>query len=228
MDKKILARIKKLLALSTSPNANEAASALRRAQELMEEHGISHDQVGMINVTEEEAPTSSGDKPPQYECNLVGQIAKAFGCRLIYAIVYPRNSWRIIGVEHRAQVAHYLTIVLLRKLRNARAEYLKTLYRCKRQTKVRRADEYCLGWCWKAVQKIMEYTGSAEEEAMIERYMQQHHPDTTKLTATNRVSDTDRSKGDLHKGIREASDLQLHGGVGGAEQGRPQVIGAGV
>lgn len=77
----ILDKIKKLLALSSSPNANEAASALRRAQELMEAYGIDRESVVAAEIVEEEIERRGGAKPSAFEAYLFATLARAFGCR---------------------------------------------------------------------------------------------------------------------------------------------------
>ena len=54
---KIKAKIKKLLALSRSPNPNEAASTLKMAQELMAEYGVEHSDVNTIDMRKEKQMT---------------------------------------------------------------------------------------------------------------------------------------------------------------------------
>ncbi|GCE83023.1 DUF2786 domain-containing protein [Komagataeibacter diospyri] len=48
--KAVMERLKKLIALSRSSNAHEAAAALARAQQLMREHKITEDDLVLSNM----------------------------------------------------------------------------------------------------------------------------------------------------------------------------------
>ncbi|MCI1796572.1 DUF2786 domain-containing protein [Acetobacter lovaniensis] len=50
--KAIMERLKKLMALSRSSNVHEAAAAMERATQLMQEHQITEDDLVLSNVTE--------------------------------------------------------------------------------------------------------------------------------------------------------------------------------
>lgn len=49
---KIIKRLRKLMALTQSSNANEAAAALARAQKLTETHGITQDDIELSDIHE--------------------------------------------------------------------------------------------------------------------------------------------------------------------------------
>ena len=53
VDEKLIEKIQKLFALGSSPNMNEAAAAIRKAQELMNEYDLSYGEVNYINKREE-------------------------------------------------------------------------------------------------------------------------------------------------------------------------------
>jgi hypothetical protein len=131
---KIKDKIKKLFALSKSPNANEAAVALEMAQKLMAEYGVKYTGSGEFEIAETEVKANGGKKPPRYEIYLMGVIAEAFGCRCAYGRCFLLNMkysyhHTFIGLEHRVKIATFIADVLLRKLKNARSAYIKTLPR---------------------------------------------------------------------------------------------------
>ncbi|EBS4241995.1 DUF2786 domain-containing protein, partial [Salmonella enterica subsp. enterica serovar Montevideo] len=49
---KAIRRLKKLMALTSSSNANEASAALARAQKLMEAHGVTQDDIEILDINE--------------------------------------------------------------------------------------------------------------------------------------------------------------------------------
>jgi hypothetical protein len=82
----IVARIKKLLALAQSDNANEAALAASRARELMVQHAISEAQ---LTPSEREPIETEGfqmqtRRIPHWEALLAYVLAPSFFCRAFY------------------------------------------------------------------------------------------------------------------------------------------------
>ena len=81
IDPKILGKIKKCLALSSSDNPHEAAAAMRQAHALMAAHGVSAEQITMADIGEAHANsrTMARNKPAQWEGALAAMVGKAFG-----------------------------------------------------------------------------------------------------------------------------------------------------
>jgi hypothetical protein len=221
---KIKGRIRKLLALSKSPNPHEAASALEMAQKLMEEYRIDRGGIGAIEIGEEAARTAYRENPPLYEDILIGKIAKAFGCRTVYHLQGTSCRWKFVGLKHRAQAAAFIAETLLRKLKNARAEYTKTLYRVRsRFRKTQRADDFCTSWVCAVAGKLSAFAGPApEEEKEIDRFIRAGHPNLTDLNPARR---TFGNADDYLRGKRAGEGVALQHGVGAA--GAPLAIGGG-
>ena len=57
--KSVLAKIRKCLALANSANEYEAAAALAKARALMEEHGLTDDDIALADVCQEQASRAS-------------------------------------------------------------------------------------------------------------------------------------------------------------------------
>ncbi|OHD22793.1 MAG: hypothetical protein A2Y38_20210 [Spirochaetes bacterium GWB1_59_5] len=206
----ILGKIKKLLALGNSPNANEAAAAFKRARELMDEYGISEEEVSFADVQEKTIQRSRWSIPPRYEAILASTIAKAFGVRLLYC----GNGWTFIGFDHRLEIAMYVGTVLLRKLAGARAAYMATLYRCKRATKTRRADEFCLGWVSAVISKVSDFVGTEQEKALLDHYMTRY-ADAHTLAPIDRVGEKLGARNDFYHGSIKGEGVDLRHGVQG-------------
>ncbi|HWR12472.1 MAG TPA: DUF2786 domain-containing protein [Rectinemataceae bacterium] len=207
----MIAKIKKLLALGKSPNANEAATAILKAQELMERYGVDINTVETSEIVEEELNRHVGKKPSAYEAYLMSSIARAFGCRLIHRIEYEGAKWVFIGTSSRSEVAAFISTVLLRKLSGSRRAYMKTLYRCKRDTKIRRADDYCLGWVASVIQKIKTFSGSDDDETILDLYMKRYDT-ANKLETINRKASNNRYQS-FYLGQAAAQNVEIQHGV---------------
>jgi hypothetical protein len=222
---KIKNRIKKLFALSKSSNANEAATALEMAQKLMAEYGLIKSEIPTLDVNENDAPRTSGNVPPQYEINLAVSIAEAFGCEVLInrkldteKLVY-RNTYQFIGIDYRPEVASYIAIVLFRKLRRARAEYLKSLYRIRsRAVKIKRGDEFSKGWVSIVIKKLKTVSRTPEENMALEMYMK-------KYTNLENISGIDRGAIkkyehlDWYKGREAGEGVEVQHGVESRKSG---------
>jgi hypothetical protein len=222
---KVKDKIKKLFALSKSQNANEAATALEMAQKLMDEYGLVKSEIPTLDVNENEAPRTSGNVPPQYEINLAVSIAEAFGCKVllnrkldIKELIY-KNTYKFIGIDYRPEVASYIAVVLFCKLRRARAEYLKSLYRVRsRVTKTKRGDEFSKEWVSIVLQKLKIFSGTPEENIALEMYMKKY----TNLESINGIDRGAVKKYeclDWYNGRKAGKDVEIRHGVEGREKG---------
>jgi hypothetical protein len=236
---KIKSKIKKLLALSKSPNANEAALALEMAQKLMAKCGVKLNEVGEFEIIKEKIDGNGGVHPPQYEVYLAGEIATAFGCRIAYGVVRripksfyenyyddPKYGHIFVGLEHRVKIASFIAGVLLRKLKKARNEYIKKLNRVRiRANKIQRADSFCLGWAFTVVSKLHEFTNTPDEQMAIDSYVAGLDWGND-LKAISRKEVKSSGINDFSNGRRAAKDVQILHGVEGEEKGARLLRGA--
>ena len=114
---KILDRIKKLLALSTSSNVNEAATAAAAAQKLMLEHrltevDISDTQDGQMF----ELPMGAAGFASRWKFALVTGVARAFFCEAVGLRVGARRKVRVVGLREDVEIASRVFKYLLREI----------------------------------------------------------------------------------------------------------------
>jgi hypothetical protein len=225
---KIKLKLKKLFALSRSSNANEAALALEMAMKLMTEYGIKRNEVGEFEVIKDWFKGNGGEKPPKYEVCLSGAIAKAFACELAYGWHKTNkteygyyNGWyghTLVGLEHRVQIACFIATVLFRKLKKARSDYLKKLTKVRSKTnKIKRADEFCLGWVCVVMDKLHHFTNTPDEQKAIDDYV-------ATLGWTNKLKTIDRGPvksnvNDFYNGRQAGSGVEIQNGVNGKASG---------
>ena len=152
-DKRILAKIKKLMAMVERGNPHESANAMKKVQALMAEHQLSSEDVALsgIDASKVKAANSS-ERQPKWSLLLVSLVRQAFGVEAImcHEMAWGRNTAEVmfIGPAERVEIAGYVYTVLARQLKAARAEYISSLSkRMKTSTKTARADLFCEGWC---------------------------------------------------------------------------------
>lgn len=181
MSTKIIDKVKKLLALATSDNPNEAAAALDRAQQLMAEHGIGAEQLE-ASTTEERIvegkvrSIATASRAKDWEQYLLNRVGVAFGCELMFirGLKYASGKdqyahWILVGAPLDVEVAVYAGAALLKQLSRARAKFTRQLPDVGRWYKTREVDTYCLGWVHSAVAKLQPMMDARVRAARAER-----------------------------------------------------------
>lgn len=227
---KIIAKIKKCLALSTSSNVNEASIALEQAHKLMQQYGISAQDVEASAATENYHTATVKDSPSEWENALAVSAAKAMNCACGFqgsARPSGRGRWLFIGIEPGPELAAYAFDVLLRQLKRDRAHHVKTqLKRCQAKTKAARAVSYCEGWVYAVYSKITALKPNATTQTAIDAYIAKHYPDKKPLTTRdNPKTHTRNQTHDAALGYMAGQDAQLNQAMtGSAEQQQLEVL----
>lgn len=219
---KVLAKIKKLLALAKSGNEHEAANALRLAQKLMQEHRLSAQDVALAEVTKQEVKrANSADKQPLWSTLLSHTISKAFGVTHILSYSRAIGATIIfIGPQDRVEIATYCYEVLAGQLVKARRTYLAKLNkRLKLTTKTNRADLFAEGWISAVRHKVEALVPTESEQQLIKLFTAKHYPKL--VDAESRAAELKkRDVNAYHEGAAQGSHVRLNAGVNGSEQGK--------
>lgn len=106
-DEKLIAKIEKLLRLSSSNNEHEAQSAMMKAQELMAKHNIKMADVNPEEQPQEKVETRTSER---YREGWVGDLATIiagnFRCRTLLLYANKGNTYRVrfYGANDDAQI----------------------------------------------------------------------------------------------------------------------------
>ncbi len=125
MKKKIIEKIRKLLALSTSPNENEAAIAIRKAQEMLRQYELTMADVLEVsedNVRETMVPIKPSSRIPKWIQWMVSAITEILEVRAY-------GSWKLVngksihcyywvGFEVDVALAHHAFLLLQRGIQD--------------------------------------------------------------------------------------------------------------
>lgn len=217
MDKRILDKIKKLMALAGSNNPHEAANALRKAQLLMQQYQLSEADVELSDIAEHSAALVNTSKTqPQWSLNLLAMIQQAFGVTAYFRTYRERRCF-FVGYQDRAEIAAYCYAVLARQLKSARRDFLASLNkRLKATTKTARADLFCEGWVSGVYQQVRDLVPSEKEQALVAQYMSQKHSGMTSAKGREaKATKRDQDAGFL--GFIAGKQVKLNAGVGGQE-----------
>ena len=214
MDKALLAKIRKCLALTRSANEHEAAAALAKARQLMDENGIDETDLELTEIEEATARASRNMRPPTWENILAATVMHAMNVTHIIDNVGDRC---FIGRAPRAEVASYAFAVLARQLKAARSDYIaKQLRRCKPGRKRQRADVFCEGWAMAVYRKIAALLPERSEDEALDRYLAVQYPGLAKVDS--RTAKKTRAADDYRRGRSAGSAVELNVGVGAAAQ----------
>ena len=212
MNKALLAKIRKCLALSKSSNEHEAAAALAMARRLMEEHGVDDAMLAMADIEEAAARASRNQRPPRWESVLSRVICHALS---VTAFINEDGDRCFVGRAPRPEVASYAFAVLFRQLKVARSAYIaKYLKRCRPGRKRQRADVFCEGWTSAVLVKVRELIPAPAEDEAVKQYLAVHYPNLT--TIQSRVAKPTRAADDAWRGWNQGSAIELNVGLGGS------------
>ena len=107
---KILDKIKKLFALATSPNENEAQLAMEKASELLAKHNLS--MADLQNETKEQPrmfmfSKDMGERVPKWKQLIYVVLPKTFDCAVLIERSYRKQEYIIIGQKEDVEMTTY-------------------------------------------------------------------------------------------------------------------------
>jgi len=220
---RILHKIERCLALSKSSNGNEAGTALRQAQALMAQYGVSQQDLAIADFDVVERETAAGRTPPRYLEQLAQLINSAFGTTTVYSTSWRggryRGIYEFVGPRDAVQIAGYAFEVLQRQLVRDRQAFLADQNpRIKRATKTLRGDAFAEAWVVGARHLVSPMAMTEDVRALHRAYRQQRYGDLKSLN----VRDHKPLRRHDHKardaGFAAGKSAQLSHGVTATEQ----------
>ncbi|MBA5777472.1 DUF2786 domain-containing protein [Stappia sp. F7233] len=211
-DKAILAKIRKCLALAQSANENEAAIALSKARELMEAHGVTEAKLAMSEVEEASARGNRSQRPPRWETILSNAVCRALA---VECFLNADGDRTFVGRGAVPEIAAYAFAVLFRRLKGARAGYIRShLKRCKPGRKRLRADIYCEAWTAAVYVKISALLPEPQPDALVALYLAERHPNLVPVKSRIAQPKGGGVESDFLRGRHAGSSVELNSGIG--------------
>lgn len=211
----IIAKIKKLFALSKSSNAHEAASALRMAQKMMAAHQVVEQDVEDDAITEVHAEYKRW-KVNIYRAKLINLIGRSFAVSVLLRTYDTQTSKNVsvifVGSQLNAEMAKYAYEVLLKQLERDRLVHIKRVKKAaNRET---RGDAFGAGWV-EGVQDLVEAFSGVDRTVDIQAYIARMHPKVAKQNVQARKTGA-LKYGDAQQGVEAGAKAQLHRPVAGS------------
>lgn len=219
MDPKILDKIRKCLALCTSPNEHEAAAGLRQAQKLMQMHGVTDMDIKTAAVAEARAKASTWEHMKSWESSLAWTVGKIFGCKSYYT---AGSSWRkelgdwaFYGPKGRQELASHAFTVLQRIVVKRRAKFVAGLpEHWSRGRKGAEAEAYISGFLATVLTQCAPLVPDAEETEALTLY------GTKRGLVTKTFTGRGGSMDAYNAGRADGSNNSLHVPMNGANETR--------
>jgi hypothetical protein len=224
MDDKILSKIKKCLALAKSSNPNEAATALRQAQKLIEKHGFSEEDINLARVNASEHSAGTAATPPRWHGWLVSVVSSAFGASAVYvSTTFKGKKVKFIGIDSQAEIAGYAYEVLHRQVKRDRLDHISEQKRCKRATKTRRGDLFAEAWVNAVSQTVTAFAQPEEHKHLIEAWKSREYPDIGEMAPREHKAKSHDHRSQL-AGYMKGKAANLRHGMGAEQSQRLGVV----
>lgn len=215
IDKALLAKIRKCLALAASSNENEAAAALAKAHELMDAHGVTEEQLAMADIGEATSRASRTRRPPVWEQYLCGAVRHALG---VTVFINAAGDRVYVGRGPAPEIASYAFTALFRRLKAQRADYIATqLKRCGPTRKRQRADIFCEAWALAVYHKIHDLMPNRPADELVGQYLVERYPGLVPVGSRGAKMKGAKVWDDWSRGRRAGEKVELHSGVGAAQ-----------
>lgn len=235
---KYLAKIKKLLNLARkATNQNEAAAALRQAQNLMRQYNVTELEAEFTDISEASSKGSPNhaQTPPKYLVYLVEVIKRAFGVQAFfswregkYFYNSPRRVVIFYGPDSRPQIAAYAFDVLARQMTAARKEFINELHKnTKPANRTAKADQFCEGWASGVWNIVAELVPTEAETTLMESYRERQLASGLATGSCREARKVNGGESATTAGFLAGRKAQLSHGVSGAGN-ETKLIGGGL
>jgi hypothetical protein len=140
---KVIDRVRKLLALGTSPNENEAALAVAKAKELLEKYDLTMESVENLKADPRTSIGKSGGvmkttagKPDGWKAELFQAVADTSDCYTATDYTWEKTSrqnrevrhYKLIGFKHDVELATYALNYLIQAIEGEAQRYADKMW----------------------------------------------------------------------------------------------------
>lgn len=229
-----LRKVLACLRLADSANPHEAAAALRQANALMAQHGLTEADAAASEIRDADAPTRCrGAQLSRSLAGLAYMVAQGYRCELIVhrTQAFDRNfnitgttTVRFYGANADAQVAAYAFTVLRRQLEASKAKHTSRIR--KRVNKVARGEAFAIGWV-NAVAALFPVAELPDGRSAAIRIAQQQRSGPTEKSKARDIAKSGRAhSSDKMAGFIAGAGAQLNSGLTEGDQRRLEAAGA--
>ena len=218
----VIAKVQKLLALSKSSNANEAAAAANAANKLIDQYrlsvaDLSEDSAEIDPMMEDSGVVYETGRIVPWKQSLVVTLSQHYGCATFISLVYPTgrkvSRFKLVGRKSDIAIVNYMFAYLASECARL----------CEKEAHGRGkvfANSYCVGFVAGIRQQLSESRKEAEKEAT----------GTAIVAINNRHKEASEFMNKLHK-LKNAkgsnsSQIDSNAYMAGLRQGKATHLGA--
>ena len=226
MNDNILKKIKKCLALSKSSNQHEAQAALRQAQKMMQQYGITSEELTASETTEQRIKVRANKKPPEWQMALARVIDHVFGTKTMFLGTSnekgkPVGYMLMLGAETSVQLGKYAYEVLSRQIERDKRNYFASLpINIPPSIKRKMTDMYCLGYTFEMREKVQSIAPAQRNDESIKEYVKQQYSNAQQQESAYKRN-KNLSAAESHaliSGVEQGKKAQLHSGMSATER----------
>lgn len=203
------------MALANDKHAteNEAAVALKQAKALMDEYEVSEADLVLSSI--KEFGTNTAKTLPMWHWDLIHLCGSVFNCSAYqYERYSVKTQIKFIGLSSNPEMCTYAYEVLIRQLKKARLNFIKTqLNRVKiTKNKTYRADQFCKGWVYSVRSLLRDFIQTdKDQEELIKQYKEKHlNLGVAKTRDIKNISKHVINDNDHYAGLSAGKQAQLH------------------
>ncbi|UYA99053.1 hypothetical protein P9A54_gp68 [Xanthomonas phage vB_Xar_IVIA-DoCa10] len=207
--KRLTEKLKKCMALSKSPEPHEAAAALRQAQKIMAELGVTEDELDGLDTADVVVKTREGFGRCRTMSNLATMMERAFGVKAVFERnpgSAARLNVRYIGPKGRVMLAEYAHKVVWRAMQASWDDLLIRRPDMKGDSGKRQA--FHIGWLNSVYKQISAIAPTEAEDRAIQRYCDKIYE--YGVVQQDKFKKKELDGGAFHAGARAAADFTLH------------------
>jgi len=211
-------KIQKCLALASSSSENEAATAMRQAQKLMEAYNISEKDLSLAEYADVSIGLAQqpSKKVPLWAASLMQLIEDTFGVKAVYTATpavggnsfYYKLEAVYFGPKHRVELAKYTHAVLVRNMNKSWKER-QFMYEGQRNART----SFFIGWLAKAGEKVAKMALTEQEEVLVTESINRKFGKVGSVDNSKRMNNIDDSL--VYEGFRNAENFDIHKPMGG-------------
>lgn len=215
-----MAQIRKILALTKSPEPGEAQAALERLQEIMSRYGITPSEVQAAEMEAAREPHRN-KTVSDFESALLNVILDFYGCGILLDHSTPgRTVLHFYGRAPMPEISRYAWKFLSRRLREDRAAFGKSLNkRLSQSNRNAQLNLYSRAWVTiirNKLEKLHPFPGLSQDEksAYLSAWVQSQGLEVSEARTRNAPGSgaklTKKNQNAFFAGMADASEVELN------------------
>lgn len=219
--RKVLKKIAKCLELGNSANINEAAQAIKMAQNLMKKYGLDQDDIDFISMGKTTAKTLLPATVSDTILRIIRSINRRFGVECVLTNHKGLKKAEFIGDADKAIFAGFAFDILYREM-NEHVGQFRNRFQGTGTSQLevtRRVNSFTYGWLEGAIAKLPNLVTEENMDNKIKNYIDSQFENIDRETFKQQLKEAFQNlTDDYEKGIKKGKELSVTRPVSGAQE----------